>query len=109
MFVPRYSENETRAVIAGSLSYSEALRRLGLRPAGGNHSLFRRYVDEIWKIPTDHFDPHRARIEALRRTEPIPLREVLVEGSSYSRANLKSRLYATGLKERSCEPIASAS
>jgi hypothetical protein len=103
MFVPRYSGNEARAVVAGSLSYSEALRRLGLRPAGGKHSLFRLHVDEIWKIPTDHFDPHRARVEALRHAEPIPLRDVLVEGSSYSRANLKSRLYATGLKERKCE------
>jgi Zn finger protein HypA/HybF involved in hydrogenase expression len=33
----------------------------------------------------------------------IPLAEVLVEGSSYSRRNLKLRLYGAGLKHRRCE------
>jgi hypothetical protein len=32
-----------------------------------------------------------------------PLKEVLVENSSYSRANLKRRLYSEGIKERRCE------
>jgi hypothetical protein len=103
MFVPRYSESEARAAVAGSISYSEAMRRLGLRPAGGNHRHFRRYVDEIWQIPTDHFDPSSARLVSLIRHAPVPLEDVLVEGSSYSRRNLKLRLYDTGLKERRCE------
>lgn len=88
--------------MSSSLSYAEALRKLGLRPTGGNHALFRRYVDEVWRIPTNHFDPHRAQRVGLTR-QPIPLREVLVEGSSYSRTALKHRLFAAGLKARRCE------
>jgi hypothetical protein len=102
MFVPRYSQQEAREAVSGSLSYAEALRKLGLRPGGGNHALFRRYVDAVWRIPTDHFDPGRAQREGLCR-RPVPLFEVLVAGSSYSRATLKIRLYECGLKARRCE------
>jgi len=103
MFVsPRYSEAEARDAIAASLSYSEALRRLRMRPAGGNHKTLRTYAQEIWEIPVDHFDPHALRVARLRR-DPTPLEQVLVEDSSYSRSLLKGRLYSAGLKTRSCE------
>jgi hypothetical protein len=101
MFVPAYGEQEAREAVATSLCYTHALRKLGLAPAGGNHRLFRRYVDEVWRIPTDHFDPDRVRREA--RRPPISLAEVLVEGSSYCRTTLKRRLYREGLKARRCE------
>ena len=99
---PRYSEAEARAAIAASLSYTEALRRLGMRAAGGNHRTIRRYAEQVWRIPVGHFDPALAQRRRLRR-EPVPLEEVLVEGSTYHRATLKARLYAEGLKARSCE------
>lgn len=102
MFVPDYSYEEACEAVAASVSYSGALRRLGLRPNGGNHRLFRRYVDQVWRIPTDHFDPYLSQRTALRR-EPIPLHQVLIEGSTYSRANLKRRLYDEGIKARVCE------
>jgi transposase-like protein len=98
---PRYSEDDARRAVADSLSYSEALRRLGMRAAGGNHVTLRKYV-ELWGIPTDHFDPVFAQRRQLRR-EPTPLEEILVEHSTYSRGSLKKRLYATGLKQRACE------
>lgn len=91
-----YTEEEARAAIAASLSWSEALRRLGVRPAGGNHATLRKYAD-IWAISTEHFDPDAVRAAAPRR-EPKPLNEILVEGSTYSRSHLKERLYSAGLK-----------
>lgn len=78
--------------MADSLSYSEALRRLGMRAAGGNHVT----------LPTDHFDPVFAQRRQLRR-EPTPWELILVEHSTYSRGSLKKRLYASGLKQRACE------
>lgn len=103
MFVPRYTEEQARAAVATSLCYSEALRKLGLRPAGGNHRVLRKYVDEVWQIPTDHFDSARARLAGFVPRRPVPLEQVLVEGSSYSRATLKRRLFDAGLKARECE------
>jgi hypothetical protein len=89
-------------VIAGSSCYAEALRRLGLRPAGGNHKTLRKYAETVWQISTDHFDPDRARNEALRR-RPIATSRILVEGSTYPRGHLKVRLFKEGLKARRCE------
>ncbi|MGE5282241.1 MAG: HNH endonuclease signature motif containing protein [Chloroflexota bacterium] len=100
--MPRYDETKARAAVAVSRSYSEVLRRLGMRPAGGNHSLLRKYVDEVWRIPTDHFDAGGASMRNLHKP-PIPLEEVLVVGSTYSRGKLKERLFEAGLKERRCE------
>ena len=56
----------------------------------------------IWEIPTDHFDADAVRALSIG-TVARPLREVLVEGSTYSRGNLKRRLFAEGLKDRECE------
>lgn len=100
--MPRYTEDEAREAVAVSESYSEVLRRLGMRPAGGNHALLKKYVDEVWKIPTDHFDPGAAASRHLH-SSPRPLVEVLVRGSNYSRGHLKQRLFKEGLKERRCE------
>jgi hypothetical protein len=101
--MPRYSEAEARAAVAVSHSYSEALRRVGLRPAGGNHALFCRYVNRVWKIDTSHFDPYFASRAANRPRRAKPLEEILVEGSAYKRGTLKARLYAAGLKQPICE------
>jgi len=101
---PRYTEREARAAIASSLSLSEALRKLGMRPAGGNHATLRRYADEVWKISTAHFDPHAAQKDALRRANrPRPIEEILVEHSTYCRTSLKKRLFREGLKQPICE------
>ena len=100
--MPRYTEAEARAAVAASFSYSEALRRLGLRAVGGNHKLFRRWVDEIWKIPTDHFDPH-ARSRAVLERNKRPIEEYLVEHSTIKRDKLKRRLFKEGIKKPECE------
>ena len=101
MFVRRYTEHEARAAIAASASWAEALRRLGRRAAGGNHAVLRRRA-AAWNIDTSHFRPY-ARAGAHLRRPAVPLAEVLVAGSSYSRGSLKRRLYEEGLKERRCE------
>jgi len=100
--MPRYSEEDARKAVADSLSYSEVLRRLGMRPAGGNHRVLRKWVDDIWQIPTDHFDSSGSAIRNLHKTAR-PLSEILVPGSKYSRGKLKQRLYEEGLKQRICE------
>jgi hypothetical protein len=95
-----FSEDEVRVAVADSLSYAEALRRLGLRAAGGNHRTIRKYVENVWRIPTDHFDAGRRSGASARA---VPLQDVLVEGSTYHRGHLKRRLLADGLKHPRCE------
>jgi hypothetical protein len=101
---PRYREEEARAAIAASMNFSQALRRLGMRPAGGNHKTLRRYAEQVWNISTAHFDPHAARRDALRNANlPRPIEEYLVEGSPCCRSSLKKRLLREGLKQPICE------
>jgi hypothetical protein len=97
----RYTEDEAREAIAASRSWTEALRRLGYCHTGANPRTLKRRAAE-WNISTLHFDPYAASREGLRRP-PKPLEEILVEGSTYSRSNLKQRLYDSRLKERRCE------
>jgi hypothetical protein len=52
----------------------------------------------MWGITTDHFDPNASRRRATS-ARAIPLEQVLVENSTYSRWSLKRRLFAEGLKQ----------
>ncbi|HET8980345.1 MAG TPA: hypothetical protein VFN87_19495 [Solirubrobacteraceae bacterium] len=75
-----------------------ALRRLGLRPVGGNYRTLKKLI-AFYAISTDHFDPYGA-VSRPRLHKRIPLEEVLVEGSTYNRAKLKQRLYDEGLRRK---------
>ena len=99
---PRFNEEEARAAIAVSSSWSEALRRLGYCPTGANPKTLKKWV-EHWGISIAHFDPY-ASSRALNRARALkPLEEILVEGSSFSRTTLKRRLFKEGLKQPRCE------
>jgi hypothetical protein len=98
---PRFTEAEARAAIAESDCWSSALRKLGMRAAGGNHKTLQKWAAR-WGIPTDHFDAGRARARA-NMMRARPLETVLVPNSTYERGTLKRRLYSEGLKERRCE------
>ena len=92
VFVPgkiQFTESELREAVASSRSCAEVLRKLGLRPAGGNHGTIKKYVAR-WGISTAHFDQDAIRREALSRP-PTPLAEILVERSTYHRGHLKPR------------------
>jgi hypothetical protein len=80
---------------------AEALRRLGLRAAGGNFRTLKKLVAH-YEVSTEHFDP-KWSLRIPRPSKATPLHEILVEHSLYNRANLKRRLYDTGLKQRRCE------
>lgn len=101
--MPRYTEQEAREAVASSMSYSEALRKVGLRPVGGNFKVFRKWVDDIWAIPTDHFDRHARSRDVLVRANRRPIEAYLVRGSTIDRQKLKLRLYREGIKQPVCE------
>jgi hypothetical protein len=100
---PRFTKVEADAAIAASRSWTEALRRLGLCPTGANPRTLKQWA-ATWGIRSDHFDPHAASIAGLKRQhQRKPLSEILVEGSTFSRSNLKGRLYDEGVKQPVCE------
>lgn len=96
-----YTEEQAREAIAASYSWAESLRRLGLCSTGGAWRVLKKYT-EIWGISTEHFDPAAARARNLKGKQK-PLAEVLVQGSTYPRKDVKRRLLAEGLKMPVCE------
>lgn len=100
MSKPSFTESQLREAIALASSYAEALRLIGLRPAGGNHATIKKYA-LLWGIPTHHFVPTGARPRG--GSNAVPLSDVLVRGSTYHRGHLKERLFEAGLKRRECE------
>jgi hypothetical protein len=98
---PTYSEEQARAAVAASLSFTEALRHLGKCPTGGAGHVLKKWTVR-WGISTDHFDPYAASRRRLVSTR-IPLEGILVVESTYNRGQLKERLFEAGLKDRRCE------
>jgi hypothetical protein len=98
---PQYGDADLRTAIGNSRSWAEALRRLGYCPSGGNWKTLKKRTAAL-RVSTAHFDPHAASRERSRRSR-IPLAEILVEGSTFSRSGLKQRLYDEGVKEAKCE------
>ena len=99
MFVPSYSESEARAAVALASNHAQVLRLLGLCPTGGSTAVLKQWLIR-WEIPTDHFEPRAHR--SPKRTA-TPLEQILVEGSTFARSNLKARLYREGIKMPICE------
>lgn len=99
-----YSKAILEPVILSSNSIREVLEKVGLRTAGGNYAVIKKYIN-LYKIDTTHFETYK--IERYKNLKKInqkkELKEVLVVNSSYSRAQLKKRLYDEGLKEKKCE------
>jgi hypothetical protein len=98
---PKYSESEIRDAVDNSRSLAAALRRLGLRTGGGNPRTLKRHIAH-YGVSTDHFDPNWT-LRGERSRPTTTLEEIMVEHSSYHRGALKRRLYASGLKSRTCE------
>jgi hypothetical protein len=96
-----FSEEDARDAIAQTSCWSDALRQLGYEPKGCNHRTLQKWA-QIWGIATDHFDPNAGRRRA-STARKLPLEQVLVENSTYTRWNLKRRLLAEGLKQPICE------
>jgi hypothetical protein len=96
---PRFTPKQLADAVAASRTAAETLRRLGLRPAGGNFGTLKKYTRR-WRIDTSHFDPNAGKHAPGPRK---PLDEILVEDSTYSRGALKRRLYDAGIKQPICE------
>lgn len=93
-----WSNEILEPIVKKSKSKIEILKNLGLRVAGSNYSTLNKYLKK-YNLNISHFIIHDNSLSKHK----IPLDSILVENSSYSRTDLKKRLYSTGLKKRNCE------
>ena len=100
----RCTDEKLRTLIADSISIGEVLRKIGLRPAGGNYAVFKRRV-RLLGIDLSHFRGKGhlkgRRHNWARRTS---LEDLLVSDcvSGVTTAKLKTRLLLKGLLDRRC-------
>jgi len=99
----RWNKNQLIKIIQESYSYRQAIKKLGLVPAGGNYNQIKKYID-VFNIDTSHFKG-RAWNKGIKRAGlfKYTLEEILVKNSSYQSYKLKNRLFYSKLKIPECE------
>ncbi|MEX2603030.1 MAG: HNH endonuclease [Gracilimonas sp.] len=96
----KWNETDLRLIIEQSTNKSQVLRKIGLKSFTGNYDTLNKYIF-LYNIDVSHF--RRPINYSNLNKKKIPISEILVSGSSYSRTSLKKRLFNGGLKERRCE------
>lgn len=100
---PRWTDDQLREAVAAATSYAQAIRTLGLVPAGGNFVQVQRRIREL-ALDTSHFLGRGWNVGWKVDPRPrLPLAEVLVAGRWTTSHALKKRLFAAGLKQPRCE------
>lgn len=94
---------QLKNAVKTSTSYRQVLKKLGLREAGGNYAQVKKYISE-YQLDIRHFTGRlwNKGLKGLYRTA-IPLKDILVQNSTFQSFKLKKRLFAVGLKPRHCE------
>lgn len=86
-----------------SYSYRSVLVKLNLRPTGGNYKQLQKYIKELG-LSTGHFTGKLWNKGMRVGFKPkIPLKDILVENSTYQSYLLRNRLFKEGLKPVKCE------
>lgn len=99
----KISDEELRTVVENSKMISEILGHFQLKNKGCNYRTLYKRLDHS-KISINHIPRglNSNRKRPVGGQKQIPLEEVLVENSTYSRGILKKRLIKEGLLEKKC-------
>lgn len=96
MKLTELTKEELTELIRTCDSRSEVFSILGLTKSGSHYRQLNALI-ENFVIDISHFGSKN------RKKRKIPLKDILIEGSTYYTTDLKKRLYREGLKERVCE------
>lgn len=100
MNLHKYTADELRTAVAESDSIAEVLRKLGLKPNGGNYATFRKAI-AFFNVDTSHFTGklwNKGRTFGPKR----PIEDYLSNKFPMQSNNLKNRLFREGLLEKEC-------
>ena len=105
-FIPkkrRYTDEELIEAVRTSISLSQTLSKLGVRPAGGNYATLRAQIKRLG-LDTSHF---RGQGWARGQKNPYSprrsMQEILVKNSDYTNTtHLRQRLLSEGYFEHRC-------
>lgn len=98
----KYDKDNLLEIIKNSKTKSECLRKLDMSTNAGNFGTLSKYI-KLYNIDISHFGNKTDGLKKHVISITIPLENILIENSTYSRNKLKKRLYNLGLKNRNCE------
>lgn len=99
----KVSSEKFREIVTESKTITEILKRFGLTNKGGNYQTLKKRIEEEG-IDISHINlGHGHNKGRILPKIKIPLCEILIQDSSYSRQSLKIRLLQEGLLENKCK------
>ena len=97
------TDDEVREAVSASISIRQALKRLGLKPAGGNYAVMNQRMKALG-LDTSHFTgPGWRRGSTMPIVPAKCLQDLLQRGVHVQSYKLKHRLLQAKLKEARCE------
>ena len=97
----KWTTDQLKEALIKSKSYTEVLNFLGLK-ASGSITTIKKYIN-LLNLDVTHFeerkDIYKRTLGKINKNKK-DLKDILVEGSTYSRPNLKRRLYKEGYKKK---------
>lgn len=98
-----WSEKQLILAVKTCFSYRQVIKKLGLRPAGGNYDQIKKYIKEL-NLKTSHFKGKGWNLGLKGIGKPrISLDKILVKNSFFQSFKLKKRLFVAKLKPEYCE------
>lgn len=98
-----WTENQLILAVKKSISYRQVIKKLGLKPAGGNYEQLKKYIKELG-LNISHFKGRGWNLGLTGIGKPlISLEKILVKNSSFQSYKLKKRLFSVKLKPKYCE------
>ena len=98
-----WTEEQLKLAVIESFSVRSVIKRIHLKPSGGNYAQIRKYISEL-NLDTKHFKGkgwNKGLIGIGKSL--IPLEKILVPGSTFQSYKLRNRLFKSGLKKLECE------
>ena len=101
----KYSKLQIQNAVNNSRSFKDVILNLNLRAAGSNYKSIHAYC-KFYDIDTSEIRLKQKEDKsknAKKLSKKIPLEEILIINSTYSRTSLKKRLFDENLKTNICE------
>lgn len=85
-----WTDAQLVAAVAKHSNFTDVLRELGLRPAGGNHESMKRHIDRL-RLDTSHFNQDRRLrgVRAFRELRRLSTAQVFCVGSHVRSSHLR--------------------
>lgn len=100
----KYLKENFQPIVEQSKSIAEVCRKLSLAEKGSNYKTVSKYIQK-YNLNTDHFTGQvwSKGMTGCKKTENIPLKEILNENTIIKSSHLKAKLIAQGIKQDICE------